>query len=194
MIDSFGREPFQKYIVNPLLPHLAPFSPTAITWLGLVLGVLTFPLMLLNLSLTAVLFLLFSGFCDVLDGSLARYKGQASKEGAILDLFLDRVVESCVLLGLYFFDPTRALLVLVLTLCCYLVLTSFFVVSLVEDKKSYKSFYYSSGLIERSEAFIFFSLMILLPSLFTPLCVCFIVLLLVTVFFRLKERLCVQQF
>jgi CDP-diacylglycerol--glycerol-3-phosphate 3-phosphatidyltransferase len=43
---------------------------------------------------------LFSGVFDMLDGSLARAKGQCTKFGALLDSTLDRVAEAVVLLGL----------------------------------------------------------------------------------------------
>jgi CDP-diacylglycerol--glycerol-3-phosphate 3-phosphatidyltransferase len=43
---------------------------------------------------------LFSGVFDMLDGSLARAKGQCTKFGALLDSTLDRLAEAVVLLGL----------------------------------------------------------------------------------------------
>jgi len=44
--------------------------------------------------------MLFSGVFDMLDGSLARAKGQSTKFGALLDSTLDRLAEAAVLLGL----------------------------------------------------------------------------------------------
>ena len=44
--------------------------------------------------------MLFSGIFDMLDGSLARAKGQSTKFGALLDSTLDRLAEAAVLLGL----------------------------------------------------------------------------------------------
>lgn len=49
-------------------------------------------------------FLLLSGFCDVLDGDLARRRGLASRLGAFLDSTLDRVAEFAYFGGfLYYF-------------------------------------------------------------------------------------------
>jgi len=49
-------------------------------------------------------FLLLSGFCDVLDGDLARRRGLASRFGAFLDSTLDRVAEFAYFGGfLYYF-------------------------------------------------------------------------------------------
>jgi CDP-diacylglycerol--glycerol-3-phosphate 3-phosphatidyltransferase len=44
--------------------------------------------------------MLFSGVFDMLDGSLARAKGQSTRFGALLDSTLDRLAEAAVLLGL----------------------------------------------------------------------------------------------
>jgi phosphatidylglycerophosphate synthase len=44
----------------------------------------------------------FSAYVDVLDGSVARKTGQASKFGAFLDSTLDRISDAVVLLGLMF--------------------------------------------------------------------------------------------
>ncbi len=47
----------------------------------------------------AGLLLVWSGFCDMLDGELARSTGTARPEGAFLDSTLDRVGETALLLG-----------------------------------------------------------------------------------------------
>ena len=43
-------------------------------------------------------------------------------------------------------------------------MTIFLTVGALSEKKGVKSFYYQAGVAERSEGFIFFSLMILIPS------------------------------
>ncbi len=47
-----------------------------------------------------IFFLLFTGFVDMLDGSVARATGQSSRFGAVLDHTLDRYAEFFFLLGL----------------------------------------------------------------------------------------------
>jgi len=50
--------------------------------------------------LLAVLLLLASGFCDALDGTLARLYGQTSALGGFMDSLLDRYVDAAIFIGL----------------------------------------------------------------------------------------------
>ncbi len=50
----------------------------------------------------AVLMMLFSGLCDLLDGPLARRSGQTSIFGALLDSSLDRFADAAPMLGLVY--------------------------------------------------------------------------------------------
>ncbi len=74
--------------------------PTAITTLSVLLSLAS------GISLAAGRFALggwlyiFSGFCDVIDGRLARTTGKVSKAGGALDAILDRYSDSFVLGGL----------------------------------------------------------------------------------------------
>jgi archaetidylinositol phosphate synthase len=65
--------------------------------------------------------------------------------------------------------------------------TTFLVVGIFTKNDSQKSFFYSPGLIERAEAFIVFSLMILLPFTFSVLAWGFIALTFLTAFLRLWQ-------
>ena len=66
-------------------------------------------------------------------------------------------------------------------------ITSFLVVAIVSDNQSEKSFYYSPGLMERAEAFIFFILMIWLPQYFSFLSMSFIILVSYTALKRVYD-------
>ena len=46
---------------------------------------------------------IFAGTCDMFDGRLARYRGEASKAGAALDSFVDRYAEGFVFIGLAYY-------------------------------------------------------------------------------------------
>jgi len=94
------------------LTYRLGFKPNAISALGAVLGVLSGVAYYLAgaalndlgmyrayLSL-ALLLLFFSGFCDALDGALARLCGEVTVLGGFLDSLLDRYVDSAVLCGL----------------------------------------------------------------------------------------------
>ena len=145
-----------------------------------------FPCLGYNYQWTAFFFLWLSGLCDVLDGTIAREKNMISVKGAIYDIFCDRIVEVAIIFGLYSVSPCdRATLSLVMLGSILLCVTSFLVVGIFTDKATDKSCHYSPGLIERIEAFLLFSLMILLPNFFEWLALIFSVLVSYTAFARI---------
>ncbi|MCY3974171.1 MAG: CDP-alcohol phosphatidyltransferase family protein [Simkaniaceae bacterium] len=179
MLDSFGRALYQKYVIDPLLRLFFTkrrLSPSALTTIGLLFGLLTPCFLALHMPFSACLALLLSGFFDTLDGSVARQQGTGSERGALFDILSDRIVESAVITGFYLYDPERALLCLLMFASTLLCITSFLTVGIFTENLSEKSFHYSPGLIERTEAFLFFVSIILFPSLFPPLASLFILL------------------
>jgi hypothetical protein len=81
-------------------------------------------------------------------------------------------------------DGIFSLLMLGSILIC---VTSFLVVGIFLENTSQKSFYYSPGLIERAEAFLFFVLMILFSKAFSILAVIFSILVFLTAALRLYQ-------
>lgn len=190
MIDTYYRKPFQDYLITPVVNRIAPrrWSPLLFTLAGLGAGVLAAIAIGFGLPYLALALLLISGYCDVLDGSLARATNRVSEQGAVLDIVSDRIVESALILGLYFVDPTaRALLCLSMLASVLICVTSFLVVGIFTANDSQKSFHYSPGLMERSEAFILFTLMIAAPHAFTPLASLFTGLVAATAAVRLWQ-------
>lgn len=193
MLDSYYRGPFQAAFVNPPAKLLARLKihPTLLSIVGLLLGIAVVPLLIYGLRWWAIGALFASGYFDVIDGSVARLTGKHSPQGAALDICFDRCVEVAVVIGLLLVDPhgrgLAALLMLGSTLVC---VTSFLVVGIFAQNDSEKSFHYSPGLVERTEAFILFALMMALPYLFTPLAIFFSALVLFTAALRLIQFLC----
>jgi len=191
MIDTHFRNTYQKLFIDPILnniPQLQTIDPKLITLIGCFSGVMTIPLSAMGAPYFAIFFLLFSGYCDTLDGSIARLSNKTSPFGATLDIVCDRVVEFSVIVALYSVDPaSRSLTTLLMTGSVLLCVTSFLVVGIFEENESQKSFHYNPGIMERAEAFILFSLMILLPQFFTPLALLFIGLVLLTTVLRLSQ-------
>jgi len=98
------------------------------------------------------------------------------------------MVEFAVILGLFFVDANeRALPSLVMLGSILLCITTFLVVGIFVENQSVKSFFYSPGLIERAEAFIFFSIMILFPSTFMVAAYLFSALTFFSAIFRFWE-------
>lgn len=190
MIDSYFRTKYQTVLVEPLIPTLSQWklSPNAYTLMALFFGICSAPLLYFQQSILAFVFLLISGYLDTLDGSIARAKGISSNKGAMLDIVSDRVVEASIIIGLYLVNPEArgliSLLMLASTLIC---VTTFLVVGIFSANNGEKSFHYHPGIMERTEAFIFFSLMILFPSSFFLLGPLFTVLVSVTALRRTKE-------
>lgn len=192
MIDSNFRAPYQRLVVHPILKWkgIHRFSPQMFTLIGALTGILIPFCLYFHRSILALIFLTLSGFFDTLDGSLARHLEKTSPKGAALDITADRLVEFSIIMGLYLYFPEeRGLASLGMLGAILICVTTFLVVAVFEQNDSEKSFHYSPGLIERGEAFIFFTLMILFPFLFTPIALIFTTLTLITAYFRISQFL-----
>lgn len=55
-----------------------------------------------NKIIFAIIFFIIAAFFDLVDGSVARYKNQATKKGAYLDTIIDRFVEAILIFGILF--------------------------------------------------------------------------------------------
>lgn len=190
MIDSSWRSPYQRFCVNPIVARLKHLkvTPHHLTIIALLTGVATLPAIAYGQRMIALALLAFSGYCDTLDGSLARAKGQASPQGAALDIVSDRIVEFAVTLGLFFYAPQERALDSLLMLGSVLIcITSFLVVGIFSENNSQKSFFYSPGVMERTEAFACFALMIAFPGLFWIVAKAFSALVLLTGLIRVYQ-------
>lgn len=191
MMDTYLRKPYQTLCIDPILflfPKIKTVAPNTLTLCGAVLGGIAGGLVACDQPVFAIIFLLASGYFDTLDGSVARLSEKASPTGAVLDIFCDRCVEFTLILGLYLVDPlSRGFLSLLMLGSILLCITSFLAVGIFEKNRSEKSFHYSPGWMERSEAFLFFIAMVIFPSFFSPLALAFTVLVAFTAFFRIYE-------
>lgn len=173
MLEQYCRAGYQRWCVDPLAHYLQRyvfFSPLKITVLGLLLGIFAAGLLFVGDPLGASVLLILSGYCDSLDGTVARLIGASSARGSVLDIVADRAVEFAILLGLLSVDPVgRAWWVAWMLGSTLLCVTSFLVVGIFTQNRGQKGFYYSVGIMERAEAFVFFILMMLVPSEFALL-------------------------
>jgi phosphatidylglycerophosphate synthase len=146
------------------------------------------PLLALEQGALALVALGISGYLDTLDGSLARHLQSTSDKGAACDIVSDRVVEFSIIFGLYLQDPIpRASLCLLMLGSVLFCISSFLVVGIFSANDSHKSFHYSPGIMERTEAFIFFAAFILFPQAFTVLASFFSLLVALTGLLRMLE-------
>jgi len=77
-----------------------PISPNQWTIISLIPAIAAAYYLSQNIFLTAAVLLIVSAFLDLVDGSVARVTGRATKFGAYLDTIVDRYVEFIVLIGL----------------------------------------------------------------------------------------------
>ncbi|KTD14748.1 putative phosphatidoglycerophosphate synthase [Legionella gratiana] len=189
MIEQHLRDYYQQIFVNPVANRLGHFvTPNQITLLSGILGILVFPALVMHQELLAICLLLLSGYCDTLDGTLARFSQQTSNWGSILDIMIDRLVEFVVVLTLWSVAPLeRGLWCMLMLGSMLLCITSFLVVGIFSENQSQKSFHYSPGLMERAEAFSFFIAMMLWPHAFIVLAFLFTILVTFTALIRLKD-------
>lgn|SRR5699024_10755616 len=188
MLDTHAR----KY-VNPIIELGAKFllklnlTPNNVTILALLIGVSTSIFLYFDMQISAVILLWVSGYLDAVDGAMARKSNSSSSFGTLLDIVSDRIVEVSIVLvlGFKFIDVRYNLIIL--TVCILMSMTIFLTVGALSEKKGVKSFYYQAGVAERSEGFIFFSLMILIPSYLGIITNIFSVLIIITAIQRFLE-------
>ncbi len=162
-------------------------SANQVTIMALILGLMPSVLLFTtSLIILPVVLLWISGLLDAVDGTVAR-KTQSTLFGTIMDIVFDRIVEVGLILGLAYRHPELLFLLLVLESVIILSLTVFLTVAAASEKASEKSFYYQPGFAERTEGFILFSLMILLPNYSLYILIIFIVAVLMTAVQRFLE-------
>lgn len=192
MIDSHFRSPWQQALIDPLAELFMRLRarPHHLTVAAAAFGLLCFMALAFHLKWLALLTLLISGLLDATDGTLARKLKASSDAGCILDVACDRLVEAAVVLGLYLYEPaSRGWPLLCLLSSFYLCVTTFLLSGIFETNRSNKSFHYSPGLIERSETFIFFPLIIVFEGTFYWATLIFSVLVCLTAFMRFFEMM-----
>jgi phosphatidylglycerophosphate synthase len=191
MIENYLRPTYQRFFMDPvakLLMRFPQITPNKVTTLSVVAGVIAAVLFILHWNYAAVVLLILSGMSDSLDGTLARVTGDISDVGAAWDIVGDRIVELAVFVSFYFYNPSRNGLAALLMLgASYLCITSFLVVGIFSQNQSHKSFFYSIGLIERLEAFVFFIVMMLFPTTIVWLAWVYAVLVFYTAAIRMIE-------
>ncbi len=100
------KERFQFWIsYEAKLAHSVGLTPNHVSGIGVLFAIISALLYGNSLSnpsllIAATIFLLASGFCDALDGALARIYGETTAFGGFLDSLLDRYVDAVVLGGI----------------------------------------------------------------------------------------------
>lgn len=164
MLERFIRPKIQSFFNILSLVIGKRTTPNQITLGAFITGLLSALCIALSYNLLALILLWLSGLFDLLDGSIARLYNKKSNVGAFIDLISDRLVESALILGFAYQMPENMWAYLYF-LCALLFHFSTFVTAGALFKNTgNKSLHHEYSYIERAEAFIVFSLMMLLPS------------------------------
>jgi archaetidylinositol phosphate synthase len=107
-----------------------------------------------------IMLLAVSAALDALDGTLAREFGGASTPfGGVMDLCFDRVVEAAVIVGIVWRHPDLDFYALLLVASWYVNITVFLAVGAAMERTGPKLIDYPPGILERTEALIFFTML-----------------------------------
>lgn len=137
--------------------------------LSLVLNVAVGVLIIVGAWFTAGMLLVFAGASDVLDGSVARQRGEESRSGAFLDSVLDRVSDAILFSSLFWalaaggehLDSALALATLVVSLS----------VSHIRAEAEAVGLSLSEGFFQRLERFLALIAGLLIPGAMRPVLV-----------------------
>ena len=112
-----------------------------------------------------ILLLALSAALDALDGTIAREFGGASTPfGGVMDLCFDRVVEAAVIIGIVWGHHELDFYALLLVASWYVNITVFLAVGAAMERTGPKLIDYPPGILERTEALIFFAVLALIAS------------------------------
>ena len=99
-------------MLNSLRPHLTKFleplasrlnvNPNIVTVISPFIAILSAIFFANGNLIGGALFILMSGFLDVVDGAVARYHDRASPFGAFLDSTMDRFADAIIFIGIIF--------------------------------------------------------------------------------------------
>lgn len=188
MIDSRARHIIEKPINNIAQWFVnKKVSANSITLFGLLIAILGTSLYYFNIiNYLLLLFLWLCGLFDVIDGKIANLTTKTSL-GSFLDIVTDRIVEFIFIFVIatkveeyfYFF---------IITGIFYISISVFLTSAIIsKDTTENKSFHYSTGITERTETFIFISLLILFIDYYKLIITIFSILVIITIIQRVYE-------
>ncbi len=165
MIDTTARKHVQSAFDGiARFCKLTKLHPNSVTVFAFLLGIASCIFLGLGHTWIAVILLWFSGIFDVLDGTVARLTGKSSNVGAYLDMIFDRLVECFIILAFYFLKPEFTLSYFIFLIGVIFNFSTFMLAGNLFKNTGIKSMHYDIGLVERTECFIAFSLMMIFPS------------------------------
>jgi len=139
-------------------------SANVATMLALVAGVVSGIAFARGGVMLGLIALAISAGLDAVDGTIARECAAPSVLGGVLDLTADRVVEIFVIVGIAWRDPALYFPALVLVGSWYVNITVFLAVGAALERRGPKLIDYPPGILERTEAIIFFAVLAIVEA------------------------------
>ncbi len=168
MLDSIlGVKPTTRRIQSTAARILHSIGVTAniATTAAVIVGVLSGVAFAIERVVLGILLLALSAALDALDGTIAREFGGASTPfGGVMDLSFDRVVEGAVIIGIVWRHRELDFYALLLVASWYVNITVFLAVGAAMERTGPKLIDYPPGILERTEALIFFAVLALVSS------------------------------
>lgn len=191
MLDTHAR----KYVEKPI-DKISKFmlekniKPIQVTILALLIGIIPSILIIgSNLIVLPVIILWISGLFDVVDGNMARISNQKTDIGGFCDIVFDRIVELSIILSLAYKYSNSSFELLILTSSILISMTIFLTVGALVKNRREKAFKYQAGLMERTEGFVFFSLMMIFRKYTGQIAIVFALCIIYTIFQRFIEAI-----
>jgi phosphatidylglycerophosphate synthase len=167
-------------------------SPDQVTFINFLVGLGAMVALFFQLYILALFCIILNRIGDGVDGALARMTSP-SDGGGFLDIVLDFLFYSSVVLGFAFADPARNAPAAALLLFSFMGTgSSFLAFAIMAEKRGItsitypkKGIYYLGGLTEGTETTVFFFLFCIFPNFFPTLAYTFAGLCLVTTVTRI---------
>ena len=195
MLDHFSLK-----IITPMLRkigtflHRAGVHPDVVSVTGFLIGIAGACLIGAHYYLSGMILILLNRLADGLDGTIARISGP-SDSGAYLDICLDFMFYSAVVLGFAFANPERNSLAAAVLIFSFVGTgSSFLAFAILAQKNNItdlrlpgKGFYYLGGLAEGTETIAVFILFCLFPWYFPLLALLFALICLLSTAIRVSH-------
>lgn len=162
MLETGLRKYVQPYC-DILGSMIGPIPPDWITGISLLLGIASGVAIAQTYFLAGIALLWLSALCDVLDGTVARLYQQSSLRGMYVDLIADRAVEGILALSIAYAYPDCAWYTTLFVTGVLLHFSTFMLAAFMFENTGEKSVHYEASIIERGEALIGITTLLLFP-------------------------------
>lgn len=183
------RKKINKFFEIPIIKilKLIKIKPNHISIFGLILAFISSYFISNSNFIFSPLFLLLSGVCDLLDGSLARYTQSVTKFGGVLDSVLDRFGEAAIFIGIFIYFTNYDSIVP--NIFVLMALSSSTVVTYLRSKAEILGISCDIGIMTRTERVLILFLALILTNFFDFILLISIIVIFILSLFTIFQRM-----